>query len=110
MSEEFNEVTCCSCGIMFGFPKRVEEQWRRTGKTFHCPNGHPLVWSVDKDKETPEQKELKSLRVEVKELKAKLATALEDVATQKKKAEELSSELEIWRPTSAEPTTEQKTV
>ncbi len=98
--KEFNAVTCCSCGVLFGIPPNVEEAWRRTEQGFHCPNGHPLVWN--KPKESEEQKELKSLRDKVKDLQGKLDAALKDAADQKKRADELATELEIWRPTTTE--------
>lgn len=100
MSDDFNEVTCADCGIVFKFSKKIEELWRTTGKTFHCPNGHRLTWP--KETETPEQKELKTLREEVKTLKGKLATALSDAEAQKKRADELATELEIWKPSTVE--------
>ena len=108
MSDDFCEVDCCTCGIKFKFSKKIEEMWRKSGKSFLCPNGHSLSWTVEK--ETPETKELKTLRTEVKELKTKLETALKDVESQKKRADDLQTELEIWRPTSADLPAEQKTV
>lgn len=108
MSEEFCDVDCPSCGIKFKFSKTIEEMWRNTEKQFFCPNGHPLHW--DKPKETADQKELKKLKVEVNELRTKLVAAEKQAEAQKKRADDLQTELEIWRPTSAEPTTEQKAV
>lgn len=99
---DLNEVTCNDCGIKFGFGSKIEELWRKSGKTFYCPNGHSLCWTVGK--ETAEQKENKTLKAEVSALKAKLNAALEDAATQKKRVEELTAELEIWRPSSADET------
>jgi hypothetical protein len=96
--EEFCQVTCCSCGILFGFPKRVQKEWRRTDNGFYCPNGHPLAWN--KPTETDESKKLKKLRVEVKELKTKLESAQTKADTQEKKVAELTAELEIWQPSS----------
>lgn len=96
-NEELCEVDCCSCGISFKFSKKIEEMWRKSEKTFYCPNGHTLVWT--KPKESAEEKELKTLRVEVKELKEKLVAAEKQTEIQKKRVEELTTELEIWRPT-----------
>lgn len=98
--EKFNSINCCQCGIAFGFGKEVETLWRRDEKTFFCPNGHPQVWT--KPKESEEQKELKKLRTKVEELQGKLDAALKDAADQKKRADELATELEIWRPSTAE--------
>lgn len=100
MSEEYNTVTCNSCGIEFKFQQKIEDLWRKSGKTFYCPNGHGLVWN--KPKVSPEEEEIKSLKVEVKELKVKLDAALKDAESQKKRADELATELEIWRPSTTE--------
>lgn len=100
MSEDFCEVDCPACGIKFKFTKKIEEMWRESGKTFYCPNGHTLNWS--KPKESPEQKELKQLRSEVKELKEKLATSEKQTEDHKRRVDELTAELEIWRPSTTE--------
>lgn len=94
MSKELNTITCCACGVEFGLIPKYEENWRRTSKTFYCPNGHGQSWP--KEAETAEQKELKHLRSEVKDLKSKLEDALKNVEDQKKKIAELENELEIW--------------
>lgn len=102
--KEFVSTTCCACGILFGIPPNVEEAWRREEHTFCCPNGHPLVWKKSQS-ESEEQKELKSLRSKVTDLQSKLDTALKDAADQKKRADDLANELEIWRPSTKEPET-----
>lgn len=35
---------CANCGVVFGIPKRMEEERRADGKVFYCPNGHSLSW------------------------------------------------------------------
>lgn len=98
MSEEdFCVVNCNECGITFKFSKKIEDMWRKSSKTFYCPNGHSLHWP--KPKESDEEKELKKLRAEVNELRTKLLAAEKKAEDQKKRADELASELEIWRPT-----------
>jgi hypothetical protein len=97
---ELQPVDCYSCGIRFGLTEKVVKLWTKNSKDFFCPNGHPLAWTKDKD--TPEQKELKALREEVKDLKAKLETALKDAEDQKKRADDLAIELEIYKPASVE--------
>lgn len=107
MSDNFNVVSCCDCGIKFGFDPAIEKMWRESEKRFFCPNGHILHWP--KPKETDEQKELKDLRAKVSELEKQLETAKQEAADQKKRADELANELEIWRPTTKEePDTSQK--
>jgi predicted RNase H-like nuclease (RuvC/YqgF family) len=98
--EEFNCVTCDTCGLDFKFPQKVEDLWRKSEKTFYCPNGHGLVWT--KPKETDEEKELKKLRTEVKELKEKLLAAERQSEEHKKRVDELAAELEIWQPSYAD--------
>lgn len=95
--EEFCVVNCNECGITFKFSKKIEDMWRKSSKTFYCPNGHSLHWP--KPKESEEERELKKLRAEVKSLTEKLAAAEKKAEDQKKRADELASELEIWRPT-----------
>lgn len=91
---DFEGVTCCFCGIRFGMDKRVSAIWHDTHQQFHCPNGHSLVWSA----ETADQKELKALRVEVKDLKEKVASLQSDIEKEKKRSNDLANELEIWKP------------
>lgn len=91
---ELSITTCPDCGIKFGLPADVDRIWKDTHKAFYCPNGHGLSYPG----ETSKDKELKSLRTEVKELKEKLATASTEVEFLTKKVEELSTELEIWKP------------
>jgi predicted ribosome quality control (RQC) complex YloA/Tae2 family protein len=95
--EDFSVVNCNECGITFKFSKKIEDMWRKSSKTFYCPNGHSLHWP--KPKESDEEKELKKLRAEVNELRTKLVAAEKKAEDQKKRADELASELEIWRPT-----------
>jgi len=37
---DFFIETCCTCGIPFGVSKDFNEECRRMGKSFFCPNGH----------------------------------------------------------------------
>lgn len=91
--EEFANVLCVSCGIHFGLPKEMEKAWRKSGKTFYCPNEHSLHW----DKEDPNDEKTK-LAKEVKELTDKLATLKKELIAKDKKIEELLLEIEIWHP------------
>lgn len=99
MSELYTQ-NCPDCGICFGIPKEMEQIWRNSHKGFFCPNGHSLSWKAPA--ETEEQKELKTLRTKVTDLETKLATASQEAADQKKRADDLQAELEIWRPTTKE--------
>lgn len=90
------EVTCPACGICFSFPKKVADLWRDSHKQFYCPNGHGMSWTG----ETSQQKELKSLRNEVKELRAKVDAYQVNEEVYLKQIKDLTNELEIWKPTS----------
>jgi hypothetical protein len=98
MSEEHNQLNCPSCGLSFGFPKEVEKLWRESHKQFFCPNGHSMSWTG----ESPSEKEHRLRKEKVEELETKLAAALKELEAQKKRADELAAELEIWRPTTTE--------
>lgn len=100
MSDDSREIICAECGIVFSFSNKIGELWRKSKKTFFCPNGHSLLWN--EEKESLEQKELIALRSEVKSLKDQLTIALSDAETQKKRADELATELEIWKPSTVE--------
>lgn len=99
MSEERLYVqNCPSCGVLFGIPKEMEPIWRESHHSFFCPNGHSLSWSG----ESPKDKEHRLRAKEVDDLKSELAKLKQELEAQKKRADELASELEIWRPTTAE--------
>lgn len=91
---------CPTCGIVFGIPKEMETIWRNNHNSFHCPNGHSLSWSG----ESPKEKEHKLRLKEVENLRDELAKTQKELEAQKKKVEELQTELEIWRPSSADKT------
>lgn len=38
-------VSDCTCGVVFGMPAGLQRRRLRDGKTFYCPNGHPLVFT-----------------------------------------------------------------
>jgi predicted RNase H-like nuclease (RuvC/YqgF family) len=95
------EVTtfhCYDCGILMGIDADVVTSWKKSHKNFSCPNGHIQHWPDQTDQE----KELVALRAQVKDLKTHLDEALTLTETQKKRIEELTAELEIWRPTTSE--------
>lgn len=93
-NEDIDSFHCCTCGIYFGIDKEVVKLWKNSHKGFVCPNGHNLAWNG----ESSTDKEIKALKEEVKSLKEKLAAAEAQAASEKKRADELATELEIWRP------------
>ncbi len=89
MTTKYFEVTCPNCGIDFQIPKKMEDIWRGSGKSFHCPNGHGMGWTPPTDDD---------FKKEIKSLKQKLKTAEEKIASQTTRIEELENEIEIWKP------------
>lgn len=92
MSEDNNleKFNCSSCGIAYGLDKDVVKLWKNNHKQFWCPNGHSLAWSGKDDQEKLEE--------ENKSLKEKNSALEATITEQKKKIEEIQSELEIWKP------------
>lgn len=85
-----NKQNCCACGVPFGLDKDVEKAWRESKHNFFCPNGHALMF---KDPSVQEKldKEIAELKEKVSQLEAKLES-------EKKRADELQAELDIWKP------------
>jgi len=40
-------TVCGECGVTFAMPSKFREDRLKDGKTFHCPNGHGLVYKGD---------------------------------------------------------------
>jgi|GEM_PF-6946167 len=43
-------TTCAACGIDFCLPDDFMDKLRQTGREFHCPNGHSLVFRPSENK------------------------------------------------------------
>lgn len=41
---DFVMMCCGECGIEFQVPDFFQEERKKTGKGWHCPNGHPRVY------------------------------------------------------------------
>lgn len=66
--QELYILPCCICGITFAMPAAYESRRRDDHQQFHCPNGHPQGFFLEKSK--PELKaEVERLSKEVAELK-----------------------------------------
>jgi len=79
------EVTdCCNCGTYFAMPRRLYNARRQDGRTFYCPNGHPMVFS---------QSEVDRLKGEL----AKAARNLELSETRRRQANERADAIERSR-------------
>lgn len=40
----FNALRCCQCGVEFALLEYFQNERRRDGKTFYCPNGHAQTY------------------------------------------------------------------
>lgn len=47
---EIELVECCSCHILFWVSVETVERWKKSKKTFYCPNGHSMVYTGISDK------------------------------------------------------------
>jgi hypothetical protein len=72
---KFQIQSCIKCGVAFGITAEHDAELRRSGRTFYCPNGHDMCYSVKPD-ETKKLLEAERQRTE------RLATELAE--TQKK--------------------------
>ena len=89
---------CYDCGILMGIDSDVVTSWKKSHKNFTCPNGHVQHWGD----ESVQEKEISSLKAEVKTLKTKLEAADKLAEEQTKKLAEMTTELEIWRPSTTD--------
>lgn len=39
-STELRVIGCCVCGLQFAVPAEIDDIWRRTHESWHCPRGH----------------------------------------------------------------------
>jgi hypothetical protein len=39
--------TCCTCGVVFGMPADLQEQFRERKNSFYCPNGHSQHYTAE---------------------------------------------------------------
>jgi hypothetical protein len=42
--EEYTELMCGQCGMLFYVPEVWRKDRQLTGKGFYCPNGHPRIY------------------------------------------------------------------
>lgn len=45
-------IECIKCGVMFAWPDHMEQQKRKDGTVFYCPNGHGMSWASSLKTET----------------------------------------------------------
>lgn len=70
---------CIDCGVPFAMTEELIASLRYTGKTFYCPNGHPMIYGGEKKRLERRIKELETdrewYRDEVERQKRTLAAA-----------------------------------
>lgn len=87
---------CIGCGICFGVPNSFDEERRRDGVFFHCPNGHKQCYSdstekrlarelAKKDQELARQKEATQYQRERAEREERRVAAQKGIVTRLKK-------------------------
>lgn len=84
MSSEYKSsletVVCASCGVVFAIDEAFKSFKQRDGTPFHCPNGHPNIFSDNTRKNldratariTELENELEETKVENRRLKCEL--------------------------------------
>mgnify|MGYP001611642936 CR=1 FL=1 len=43
--ENFIQIECCTCGMLFAVSKTLNSNWRDSKKDFYCPNGHSMSYT-----------------------------------------------------------------
>jgi hypothetical protein len=93
--EDLANIDCWECGIRFYIAKHIDDCWRLAAaeKSFFCPNGHSITYPAKKP-----SSEIDALKAEVVQLKTDLEASRKALAEQKKRADDMQLELEIWKP------------
>jgi hypothetical protein len=71
---------CAMCFIEFGMPKAMEDALRIEGRTFYCPNGHPLSFGEGKYEKTRRERDRLKQQLAEKDDALKRAYAAESEA------------------------------
>jgi septal ring factor EnvC (AmiA/AmiB activator) len=72
--------TCCVCGTPFAIEATLQEQFKKTGNSFFCPNGHKQHYSESTDEK-------------IKQLEKQLKQSKDDEAWWRQQAEKRTGEL-----------------
>lgn len=64
--------TCIVCGVEFGLPARLDDEFRKDHRLFYCPNGHQQYY--------PQETEEERLRKKVRFLKDDIAIRINENA------------------------------
>lgn len=68
---------CCNCGVLFAVSEDLIAQWRKTKRSFYCPNGHSQSYTES----------------EADRLKRELERVKRDADWQKQRAESIEKRL-----------------
>lgn len=63
---------CCNCGVVFAVSNDLQDSWRKTKRTFHCPNGHAQSYTESTAERL--QRELDAAKRDVEWQKNRAAT------------------------------------
>jgi Zn finger protein HypA/HybF involved in hydrogenase expression len=70
LSLRFETMECCNCGVLFAISNELQDNFRKTKKSFYCPNGHSQSYTEN----------------EADRLRRQLEAAQRDVEWQKNRA------------------------
>ena len=59
----FIEIECCNCGVIFMVSEGLNDNWKKTKATFHCPNGHGQSYTKSTEENLREMLEFKRKRI-----------------------------------------------
>jgi hypothetical protein len=67
------QMVCPTCGVAYCLPARFQAERREDHATWYCPNGHPLHYP----QETEKERTIRKLRERVRQLETQLEWRLE---------------------------------
>ena len=82
-----SDITCASCGVVFGMPDHLESELRRTHKSFYCPNGHSIHFAG----KTKEEKRIDELERELRDERTAAHNRFRDLLERKWALDELAT-------------------
>jgi hypothetical protein len=64
-------VTCGCCGILHAIPQEIEQESRRNGRSWYCPNGHYIGYSDTEVKRLQAELDKQKIQLSQKEADAR---------------------------------------
>jgi chromosome segregation ATPase len=94
MATIFDELSCTSCGCLFGMPQGYLNNRRGDKAAFYCPNGHSMSYrESEADKLRRERDRLKQEAARLEEENAAAQLALDVARDRMQKAEKANKRL-----------------